>query len=305
MISRRSAIAALASSVLVSAKATAFAANSAIMTSSGASPSRPLALTEQLLYSTVRLHYTEGNVAHWGTGFLYAFFQSGQRFYPAIVTNRHVVAEMKTCSFSFASRNDDGSPNLLSHVDVTIPDFQNVWIPHPSADLVIIPIGQILNNLEGSSKRPYYVYTNQALIPTAAEFEDLTPVEQVLTVGFPGALWDTVHNLPIFHRGYTASAPYIDFDGRPEFLIDFSTWPGSSGSMVLLFNDQGWTSRNGGQTSWYIKDKADRDSLWRWYARRARQRRNSKWPHKPRVPRTDVSSDERRRLHPSDKNFGI
>ena len=40
-------------------------------------------------------------------------------------------------------------------------------------------------------------------------------------------------------------APYIDFKGNAESLIDFSTWPGASGSMVLLYKDQGWIDRRG------------------------------------------------------------
>lgn len=34
----------------------------------------------------------------------------------------------------------------------------------------------------------------------------------------------------------TATPPYIDFDGRPEFIIDCACFPGSSGSPVLLYN---------------------------------------------------------------------
>jgi hypothetical protein len=99
--------------------------------------------------------------------------------------------------------------------------------------------------LQKASRQPFIVTLDKSLIPTDQEFEDLTPLEQVLTVGFPGQVWDDVHNLPIFHRGYTATAAYIDFKGKKEFLIDFSTWPGASGSPVLLYNDTGWIDRRG------------------------------------------------------------
>jgi Trypsin-like peptidase domain len=199
--------------------------------------------TEQLMYSTIRLHYEGNGTLHWGTGFLFKLFEVGNQFVPVIVTNKHVVANMKECHFSFASRDSNGMPNPTSHIPVTITDFGIAWLPHPSVDLAIIPLAKSLGDI--ASKQPFAVYLDQTLIPTDQEFNDFTPVEQVLTVGFPGLLWDEVHNLPIFHRGYTATAPYIDFKGHTEFLIDFSTWPGASGSPVLLYNDNGWTDRRG------------------------------------------------------------
>ena len=184
-----------------------------IMTTAGTPPAPrpPMHFTEQLMYSTVRLHYTENGRTSWGTGFIYHFFEADQFAVPAIITNQHVVQGWKTCSFSLASRNSDGTPNPNSHVDVVVPNFQNVWLPHPSADLAIIPIAPTLTSLEQAPNKHAYVNLNQSLIPTKAEFEDLTAIEQVLTVGFPGQVWDDVHNLPVFHRGYTSTAPYIDF----------------------------------------------------------------------------------------------
>jgi hypothetical protein len=217
--------------------------NSIISTAGNAQPR--MTPTEQLMYSTLRLYYSEGARVHWGSRFIYRFFKSGQTAVPAIVTNAHVLTPMKTCSFSFASRGKDGKPDHSSHILVTIQNFDTAWLRHPSADLAIIPIAEILRNLQMASKDPFIVYLDQGLIPTNAEFQELTPVEQVLTVDFPGQVWDDVHNLPIFHRGYTSTPPYIDFKGKPEFLIDFTTWPGASGSMVLLYNDQGWMDRRG------------------------------------------------------------
>jgi hypothetical protein len=39
---------------------------------------------------------------------------------------------------------------------------------------------------------------------------------------------------------------YLDFNGRREFLIDCSIFPGSSGSPVFLYNAGGWAGRDGG-----------------------------------------------------------
>jgi hypothetical protein len=48
---------------------------------------------------------------------------------------------------------------------------------------------------------------------------------------------DTVNNLPIFRKGTTASHPNIRYEGRDEFLVDVGVYPGSSGSPVLLLNE--------------------------------------------------------------------
>ncbi len=52
--------------------------------------------------------------------------------------------------------------------------------------------------------------------------------------GYPAGLWDVHNNLPILRRGVTASHPAIDYEGRPEILIDIAAFPGSSGSPVMV-----------------------------------------------------------------------
>jgi hypothetical protein len=205
-----------------------------------------LTVTEQLMYSAVRISsQMETGQTRWGTGFLFRFFNTNESHVPAIVTNRHVVDGMKHCALTFAGTLADGNPDLVNHVPITMTEFERLWMAHPSADLAIIPVGAILNGLVQNGTRPFLVGLDQSLIPTDSELKELTPVEQVLTVGFPGQVWDDVHNLPVFHRGYTATAPYIDFKGKKEFLIDFATWPGASGSPVLLYNDSPWINRSG------------------------------------------------------------
>lgn len=244
MLNRREFIAVAATSMFADRFGPkALAAEALAPTAAVARPQ--LTPTEQLMYSTVRLTYQTPGQTRWGTGFIFNFFKTETTSYLAIVTNQHVVQGMRQCSFNFAGTLNDGAPDLINHVSVAIPNFEQAWIPHPSADLAIIPIAPILTTLEGTKTKPFLIALDQSLIQTDDELNMLMPVEQVLTVGFPGQLWDDVHNLPVFHRGYTATAPYIAFKGKKEFLIDFSTWPGASGSPVLLYNDAGWIDRKG------------------------------------------------------------
>jgi hypothetical protein len=118
-------------------------------------------------------------------------------------------------------------------------------IIHPSADMAIIPVAEIVNDLKRQGKEAFFIAIDPSYMLSEPEINQLRPVEQILTVGYPGVIWDDVHNLPVFHSGYTATPAYIDFKGNREFLIDIATWPGSSGSPVFLFNDGGWSDRNG------------------------------------------------------------
>ena len=198
------------------------------------------------MYSAVRLVNQTPTSVKWGTGFLFNLFNAGNFAVPVIITNRHVVEGWDQCTFAFAGSLADGSPDLKNHIPIQINNFKTGWIPHSDADLVIIPIGQILNDLKQQGKAPFTIALEPNLIPTDDELKSLMPVEQILTVGFPGQLWDDVHNLPVFHRGFTSTAPYIDFKGKKEFLIDIATWPGASGSPVMLYNEGSWVERNGG-----------------------------------------------------------
>jgi hypothetical protein len=142
-------------------------------------------------------------------------------------------------------KGKDGKPDLNNHVRIEIRDLKNRYFKHPDADLVAIFVAPEINQLTAEGKNPFVVALDQSLIMSKADLESLMPVEQILTVGYPGMMWDEAHNLPVFHRGYSATAPYIPFNGRNEFLVDIATWQGSSGSPVFLFNDNGWMSRTG------------------------------------------------------------
>ena len=61
----------------------------------------------------------------------------------------------------------------------------------------------------------------------------LDAMEDVIMVGYPVGLWDSVNNRPIFRRGITATDPKVDFEGKKEFLIDCACIWGSSGSPVI------------------------------------------------------------------------
>ena len=63
---------------------------------------------------------------------------------------------------------------------------------------------------------------------------ELDSLEDVVFVGYPSGIYDSVSLLPIARRGTTATPVAVDYRGLPAFLIDASVFPGSSGSPVFL-----------------------------------------------------------------------
>ena len=209
----------------------------------------PLLPSEQLAHSTVRIEcqMADGTTGT-GSGFVYAFARVGEQHVPAIVTNKHVVAGSMIGRFSFTLRAPDGTPVVGQHVTIQLDQFERRWVPHPDADvdLCALPIAPLLTEALRTGTPFFYVSLDDSLLPTEADLVDLGTLEEILMIGYPNGLWDSVNNMPILRRGVTATHPNINYEGRREFLIDAACFPGSSGSPVFLFNTNGWTNRNGG-----------------------------------------------------------
>lgn len=210
-----------------------------------------LGITEQLLHSTVRIEALDANGApSSGTGFFFNFDGGPNRVVPAIVTNKHVVRNQARGYFHLTRDDGKGGPELGKHERIELVDFGTCWIEHPdpAVDLAMCLIGGLINQLDQIGKRPFYVGLDKTLIPSGTQLADLNAVEDIMMVGYPNGLWDAKNNLPLIRRGITSSPPSIDYNGRPEFVIDAACFPGSSGSPVLLVN-QGFVHHKNGNIS--------------------------------------------------------
>lgn len=205
--------------------------------------------SELLVYSTVRIEceYTDGGTGT-GTGFFFGFARSENANVPVIVTNKHVVEGACRGTFQIHLQDASGQPSIQQSERFIFENFQAQWIhhPEPNVDLCVMPIADLIQQSERNGKRLGFVPLEMALIPTELELTELTPLEEVLMIGYPNGIWDSLNNMPILRRGVTATHPAIEYEGRREFMIDAACFPGSSGSPVMLYNTGSYATRDGG-----------------------------------------------------------
>ncbi len=202
----------------------------------------------QLVYSTVRIEceYASGAIGT-GTGFFFAFARREQAFVPAIVTNKHVVEGAVRGVLHIHLRDANHQPMIQQSQRFIINNFYPSWIPHPdpSVDLCVMPIASLMEQAEHSGRGLAFIPLDMSLIPTEQELAELTPLEEVLMIGYPNGIWDSRNNMPILRRGVTATHPAVEYEGRQEFMIDAACFPGSSGSPVMLYNTGGYYMHDG------------------------------------------------------------
>ena len=207
-------------------------------------------VADQIIHTTVRMEcVTSANERAYGTGFFCHLCEQDGGGVPLIVTNKHVVKDAALGIFHMTTATDEGRPEYGQHVMVPVDDFQNMCVSHPDpdVDLAVFLLAPVLRWLESRGQKPYYRAITRDDWADVGFLNELNAVEDILMVGYPNGLWDTRNNLPIVRRGITATPPYIDFEDKPEFMIDCACFPGSSGSPIYLVNEA-YTSKSGGIT---------------------------------------------------------
>lgn len=202
---------------------------------------------EQLVHSTVRIETTlRSGCVSCGTGFFMNFPGLEGQFVPAVATNKHVVAGAALGKFHL-TLNKEGMPDLGNHREIALDNFEARWIGHPdpNVDLAIFLVGPLINEISQAGLDPFYVSLPTDIIPKADERKTFSAMEDVVMIGYPSGIWDSINNLPVIRRGITATHPAVSWNGKPEFLTDIASFPGSSGSPVLLVNLNGYTDVNG------------------------------------------------------------
>lgn len=208
-----------------------------------------MSLTDQLIYTTVRLACQSPKGQSSGTAFWFSFCQQEDgEHVPALVTNKHVIAGTTQNVFYLTMLDPkSGDPMFGNHAPVTISDGEASWIMHPdpTVDLCVCLMGGVLNDIAQKGLVPCHVNLSFNEVVSAELAASLTSMEDIVMVGYPIGIWDDANNLPILRRGVTATPFARNYQGRAEFMIDAACFPGSSGSPVCLVNQGSYPSKNG------------------------------------------------------------
>ena len=207
-----------------------------------------IGLIEQLTHSTVRIETDlhSGGVST-GTGFYMNFLQKEDTCIPVIVTNKHVIANAKIGRFHVTLATDDGLPDTGNHRQFQFLNFEQQCVKHPdpNVDLAAFLIGPLVNQVQESGGKLFYTPLQTELIPKDEERETFSSMEDIVMIGYPNGIWDAKNNLPVIRKGITATHANVKWNGKPEFLTDVASFPGSSGSPVFLANMGGYMDNKG------------------------------------------------------------
>ncbi|QCP86262.1 serine protease [Cereibacter sphaeroides] len=209
---------------------------------------QPKTIAEQLFFTTMRIDTIAADGSHGsGTGFFFSY-KIGERNYPFVVTNKHVVFGMREGALSFLQRTGT-LPTLGNGCRLRIDDWHQAWFGHPdpNVDIAICPFAPLEAHIKQQHNVDlFYRYVSSDMIPNPQQTAELDAVELVTFIGYPNGVWDSKNLLPVARRGTTASPIEVDFEHTPRFLIDASVFGGSSGSPVFILNQGSWSRKDGG-----------------------------------------------------------
>lgn len=209
--------------------------------------------SNQLLFTTVKIQgeTEEGSTAS-GTGFFYSFNSSGtDRTFNALITCRHVLKDMSEANLLMhlgTYRQSDKNIAMQNAEWRKILNLQESVIYHPDKDVDLcgIPLELLkVGGKSGEALNPIIITIPDSMAFPDEKLMELTPIEEVFIIGFPAGLTDSKTGLPVIRKGITAYHPGIDFNGKSLGLLDVTSYPGSSGSPVLIFNQGSYPTQNG------------------------------------------------------------
>lgn len=200
---------------------------------------KPITISEQLMFNTVRLVASNGSS---GTGFFYNF-RVDDMIFPTIVTNKHVVNNNPNEAMTFLLHLKDSDGSAKENFRVT---YKANWIFHSTKDLCFCFVNPLFEQVKNNTgKDVFYIANDASIVATPQKLNELSALEELVMVGYPIGLWDAKNNFPVFRKGFTASHPAYDFNEQGIGLADMACFPGSSGSPIYIFNENGYVDKKG------------------------------------------------------------
>lgn len=190
-------------------------------------------IAKQNIMTTVRMIANKEDGQWTGTGFVYLHERNGKKR-SFLVTNKHIVEGAITGEMIFHEGEIiNGKIVAKLGCGLAVPFTQyNFWgHKDENVDIAVMNLSTII---ELNLSNFYTMQITERNRPKPEDIEKfISPIDEVIFIGYPIGLWDEKNLLPIARKGITATPYYIDFNGEPKFLIDASVFPGSSGSPVF------------------------------------------------------------------------
>jgi hypothetical protein len=139
--------------------------------------------------------------------------------------------------YTIGLRYGDTASMYIEDIDIGSCHCYPHWGEEHSVDLVKIDISmavQLYQKRYPTRKLVYYAVSRDNII-READLAKIHVYDKIVTVGYPGGKFDSHNNLPIVTSGKTASAPVVNWEGRPDILIDCTCMSGCSGSPVFVY----------------------------------------------------------------------
>lgn len=201
-----------------------------------------MALEHELAYLTARIEVETQNNNSIGTGFFFGvqIMQNDVKGHKLmLISNKHVFLGSEGTSESqrkliihLNRSKEDNMPDLGNKLLFKVDNFEHRYYPHPdpNIDLACFDITDVLGT------NVFYKYLDESYL-RPINYQKIALGSDVIFVGYPENIHDTVNNLPLVRKGSIASMPDVDFNGKGQIVIDAQVFPGSSGSPVFVMWD--------------------------------------------------------------------
>jgi hypothetical protein len=187
---------------------------------------------QDLAHNVVRLKcIQEDGSFSIGTGFIYTLRHLVEQVTPILITNKHVVENSNFTEFVLSKKDDSGNSIPDSHEKFRFQSSDWVHHPNPEIDLTAVFFGRIINQHPEVNQLQWARFDDSSL-PSNDDLNEMSSIQDVFMVGYPIGLWDSFNNKPIFRKGIVATHPSLEYESRPQYLIDMAVYSGSSGSPI-------------------------------------------------------------------------
>jgi len=184
---------------------------------------------------------THGRFTGIGSGFWYLHNVDEQKQVIFFITCRHVVENRDVAILIPVIKNNTIEP-------LTVMVEGRYWFFHheKEIDIAIIDASDVFSQIiKEKLKVKIKPILKDDLLLDMAKISSLMPIEDIVVIGYPNGLFDPKNFTPFFRKGITATPFYNDYNGLPIFFIDATAVPGSSGSLVAIYNVSGYASKKG------------------------------------------------------------